>query len=149
MLLNCGVGKGSWEFLALQGDQTSQFQRKSMLNIHRKNRGWSQTPILWPPDAKSWLIGKDPEAGKDWKQEKKGTTEDEMVRRGWQWQGHHWLNGHDFEQAPGDGEGQESLACYSPWDRKESDTTEWLNNKNSFPFYRWENWGTKGLKNFV
>ena len=64
--------------------------------------------ILWPPDAKSGLIGKDPDAGKDWGQEEKGAIEDEMV--GW----HHWLNGHEFEQIPGDSEGQGSLACYSP-----------------------------------
>ena len=76
--------------------------------------------ILWPPDVKSWLIWKDPDAGKDWKQEK-GMTEDEMV--GW----HHRLNGHEFEQAPGDGEGQGSLACCIPWGLKELDTIEWLN----------------------
>ena len=73
-------------------------------------------PILWPPLAKIWLIGKDPDAGKHWRQEKKGTTEDEMV--GW----HHQLNGHEFEQTLGDGEG--SLACHSPWGRKESNMTE-------------------------
>ena len=69
----------------------------------------------------NWLIGKDPDAGKDWRQEKKEMTEDEMV--GW----HHWLNGHESEQALGDGEGQEILVCCSPWGCKESDTTEWLN----------------------
>ena len=73
-------------------------------------------------DAKNWLIWKDPDAVKDWRQEEKGTTEDEMV--GW----HHWLDGHEFEQAPGDGEGQGSLACCGPWGHKESDTTERLNN---------------------
>ena len=77
----------------------------------------SKALILWPPDAKSWLIGKDPDAGKDWRQEEKGTTKDEMA--GW----HHRLNGHEFEQTPGDGEGQESLECCSPWSHKESDTT--------------------------
>ena len=66
-------------------------------------------PVLWPPDMKSLLFEKDPDAGKDWRQEEKGMTEDEMV--GW----HHWLNGHEFEQAPGDGEGQRSLAYCSPW----------------------------------
>ena len=83
----------------------------------------AETLILWPPDAKSRFIRKDPDAGKDWRQEEKGKIEDEMV--GW----HHWLNGHEFEQAPGDGEGQGSLLCCSPWGRKESDMTEWLNNK--------------------
>ena len=80
--------------------------------------------ILWPPNAKSWLIRKDPDAWKEWRQEEVGTTEDEMV--GW----HYWLNEHEFEQALGDGEGQGSLACCSPQGRKESDTTERLNNNN-------------------
>ena len=77
----------------------------------------AEVPILWPPDVKSWLIRKDHDAGKDWRQEEKGMTEDEMV--GW----HHWLNGHEFEQAPGDGEGQGSLMCCSPWGHKEWNTT--------------------------
>ena len=80
----------------------------------------AETPILWPPDVKSWLIGKDPDAGRDWGQEEKGTTEDEMA--GW----HHQLDRHEFEQAPGVGDGQGTLAC-SAWDLKESDTTERLN----------------------
>ena len=84
----------------------------------------SEAPILWPSDVKSRLIRKDPDAGKDWRQEEKETTEDEMV--GW----HHQLNGHEFEQAPGDAEGQGSLVCCSPWDQKESDTTEQLINNN-------------------
>ena len=75
----------------------------------------AETPIFWPP------IGKGPDAGKDWRQEEKGKTEYEMV--GW----HHWLDGREFEQAPGVGDGQGSLACYSPWGLKESDTTEQLN----------------------
>ena len=78
----------------------------------------------WPPDIKNQLIGKDPDAGKDGRQEEKGATEDKMI--GW----HHQLNGHEFEQAPGDGEGQGSLVCCSPWGRKESDTTEQLNNND-------------------
>ena len=82
----------------------------------------AEIPILWPPDKKSRLIGKDPDAAKDWKQKEKGTTEDEMV--GW----HHQLNGQEFEQTPGDGEGQGSLACCNPWDRKELDMTQLLNN---------------------
>ena len=73
----------------------------------------AETPILWPPDVKNWLIWKDPDAGKDWRQEEKGTTENEMVR----W--HHKLNGHEFAQTPGDSEGQRSLACCSPRGRKE------------------------------
>ena len=82
----------------------------------------AEAPMLWPPDAKNWLIGKDPDAGKDWGQEEKGMTEDELV--GW----HYRLDGHEFEQAPGVGDGQGSLTCCSPWGRKESDTTEWLNS---------------------
>ena len=81
----------------------------------------AEVPILWPPDAKNWLIGKDPNAEKDWGQEEKGMAGDEMV--GW----HHWLNGHEFEQTLGDGEGQGSLVRCSPWGRKESDMTERLN----------------------
>ena len=81
----------------------------------------AETPILWLPYVKNWLIWKDPDAGKDWRWEEKGTPEDEMV--GW----HHWLNGHEFEQAPGVGDGQGSLVCCIPWGRKESDMTEWLN----------------------
>ena len=103
MLLNCGVGEDSWESLGLQGDPP----------VHPKgNQSWifigrtdaeAKIPILWPPDAKSWLIWKDPDAGKDWRWKEKGITEDEMV--GW----HHRLNGHEFEQTPGDNEGQGSL----------------------------------------
>ena len=78
-------------------------------------------PILWPPDVKSWLIGKDPDAGKDWGQEEKGRTEDEMV--GW----HHRLNGHGFGWTPGVGDGQGGLMRCGSWSRKESDRTEWLN----------------------
>ena len=77
----------------------------------------TETPILWPPDVKNWLIGKDPDARKDWRQEEKGIIEEEKV--GW----HHRLNGHEFEQAPKDGEGQGSLVCCSPLGRKESDMT--------------------------
>ena len=103
---NWGVGEDSWESLGLQGDPP----------VHpRGNQSWIffgrtdvEAEILWPPDAKNWLIGKDPDAGKDWRQEEKGMTEDEMV--GWP----HWLNGHEFEQAPGVGDRQGGLACCSP-----------------------------------
>ena len=83
----------------------------------------AEAPILLPPDEKSQLIGKNPDAGKDWGQEEKGITEDEMVR----W--HLWLNGHDSEQTQGYSEGQGRLACCSSWGRKELDTTERLNNR--------------------
>ena len=116
MLLNCGVGEDSWESLGLQGDPASP----SWILIGRTDFE-AETSILWPPDAKSWLIWKDPDVGKDWRQEEKGTTEDETV--GW----HHWVNGHEFEWTPGVGDGQEGLVCCNPWGCKESDTTERLN----------------------
>ena len=121
MLLNCGVGEDSWESLGLQeiqpvhpkGDQSWVFIGRTDVE--------AETPIIWPPDAKSWLIGKDFDAGRDWGQEEKGTTEDEMA--GW----HHRLNGHGFGWTPGAGDGQRGLACCGSWGRKESDTPERLN----------------------
>ena len=86
----------------------------------------AETPILWPPDVKSWLIWKDLDARKDWRQEEKGTTEDETV--GW----HHRLNGHGFGWTTGVGGGQGGLACCGPWGHKESDRTEWLNRTDAF-----------------
>ena len=83
-----------------------------------RNDAKAETPVLWPPHGKHWLIGKDPDAGRDWGQEEKGTTEDEMA--GW----HHWLDGRESEWTPGVGDGQEGLACCDSWGRKESDTTE-------------------------
>ena len=113
----------------------SPLDRKDIKPVNPKgNQSWifigrteaeAEAPILWPPDAKNCLIGKDPDAGKDWRQEENGTTEGEMV--GW----YHSLNGHEFEQAPGVGDGQGSMACCSPWGYKESDMTErlnWLSN---------------------
>ena len=84
-------------------------------------RSEAEAPILWPPDEKNWLIRKDHDAGKDWRHGEKGMTEDKMI--GW----HHWLDGHEFEWAPGDGKGQGSLMCFSPWGHKQSDMTERLN----------------------
>ena len=104
---------------------------KEIQPVHPKgNQSWifigrtdaeAETPILWPLDAKNWLIGKDPDAGKDWRWEEKGTTEDEM--RGW----HHRLDGHGFGWTPGVGDGQGGLVCCSPWGHKELDMTERLN----------------------
>ena len=91
----------------------------------------AETPILWPPHAKSWLIGKDSDAGRDWGQEEKGTTEDEMA--GW----HHWLNGHESEWTLGVGDGQGGLACCDSWGLKESDTTEWLNWTDPWTTWVW------------
>ena len=109
----------------------SPWDSKEIQPVHPKgNHSWifmertdveAETPILWPPDGKNWLIGKDPDAGNDWRWEEKGTTEDEMV--GW----YHRLDGHEFEQASGVGHGQGSLVCCCPWGPKELDTTEWLN----------------------
>ena len=95
-----------------------------------RNDAKAETPVLWPPHAKSWLIGKDSDAGREWGQEEKGKTEDEMA--GW----HHQLDGHEFEWTPIDGEGQGGLACCDSWGGKESDTTEqlnWSDNWIAFP----------------
>ena len=86
-----------------------------------RNDAKAETPVLWPPHAKSWLIGKDSDAGRDWGPEEKGTTEDEMA--GW----HHWLDSRESEWTAGVGDGQGGLACCSSWGRKKSDTTEQLN----------------------
>ena len=101
---------------------TARRSSQSVLNIHWKDWCWSwNSLILRPPDVKNWFIWKDPDAGTDGRQEEKGTTEDEMA--GW----HHWLNGHEFEQALGVGDGQGSLVCCSPWGHKELNRTEQLN----------------------
>ena len=119
VLLNCGVGEDSWESLGLQGDPTSPFWRRSALGF-LWNDAKAETLVLWSPHAKCWLIGKDSDAGRDWGQEEKGSTEDEMA--GW----HHWLNGCGSEWTSGVGDGQGGLACCDSWGRKESDTTEQL-----------------------
>ena len=95
----------------------------------------AEVPILWSPDMKNWLLGKDTDAGKDWRQEEKGMTEDKIV--GW----HHRLNGHEFEQAPGVGDGQGGLGCCDSWGHKESDTTErlnWTDGFSSSHVWMWE-----------
>ena len=103
----------------------------------------AETAIHWPPHAKSWLIGKDSDAGRNWGQEEKGTTEDEMA--GW----HHRLKGHESEWTPGVGDGQGGLACCNSWSHKELDTTEWLNwnelNWTEAVRNDGENWNTKIL----
>ena len=121
MLLDCGVEKTleiSLDFKEIQpvhpkGDPSWVFTGRSDVE--------AEAPILWPPDAKSWLIGIDPNAGKDWGQKEKRTTEDKMV--GW----HHRLDGHGFQWTLGACDGQGGLACYGSWGRKELDTTQWLN----------------------
>ena len=107
-------------------------KRRSVLGVHWKDWCWSCNSNTWPPDAKSWLIGKDSDAGKDWGQEEKGTTEDEMV--GW----HHQLNGHEFGWTLGVGDGQGGPACCGSWCQKELDMTEQLNWAELNPFqYSW------------
>ena len=123
----------NWCFWTVVLEETleSPLDYKENQPVHSKgDRSWvffgrndakAQTPILWPPHAKSWLIGKDSDAGRDWGQEEKGTTEDEMA--GW----HHRLDGREFEWIPGVGDGQGGVVCCSSWGHKESDTTERLN----------------------
>ena len=128
--LNHKEGWWFWTVL-LKKTLESPLDYKEIKTVNPKgNQSWifigrtdaeAEAPILWLPDVKSQLVGKDPDAGKDWRWEEKGMTEDEMV--GW----HHWLNGHEFEQALGVGDGQGGLACCSPWGHKKSDTTEQLN----------------------
>ena len=118
MLLNCGVGEDSWDFLGLQGEPTSPSKRSSVLNIHWKDWFWSwsfNTLTTWCEELTHW---KRPWCRKDWRQEEKGETEGEMI--GW----HHRLDGYEFEQALGVGDGQGGLACSSPWGHKELDTAE-------------------------
>ena len=123
----------NWCFWTMMLEKTleSPLDCKEIQQVHpRGNQSWifigrtdakAKTPVLWPRDANNRLLGKDPDAEKDWRQEEKGTTEDEMD--GW----HYQLDGHEFEQAPGVGDGQGSLVCCSPWGRKELDMTEQLN----------------------
>ena len=121
MLLNCGVGEDSWESLDCKEIQPVHPKGDQSWVFIGRTHAEAETPILWPPHTKSWLIGKDPDAGRDWGQEEKGTTEDEMA--GWL----HRLNAHEFGWTPGVGDGQGGLACCNSWSLKESDTTEQLN----------------------
>ena len=132
----------NWCFwsVVLQKTLESLLDCKEIQPVHPKgDQSWvfvgradveAETPILWPPDVKSWLIGKDPAAGKDWGQEEKGTTEDEMV--GW----HHQLDGHGFGWTLGVSDGQGGLVCCSSWGHRESDTTEQL-NWTEIKSFRW------------
>ena len=123
----------NWCFWTVVLEKTleSPLDWKEIQPVHSKgDRSWvffrrtdakAETPILWQPHAKSWFIGKDSDAGRDWGQEEKGTTEDELA--GW----HHWLDGGEFEWTLGVGDGQGGLVCCNSWGCKESDTTEQLN----------------------
>ena len=126
-----GWAPKNWCFWTVVLEKTleSSLDCKEIKPVHPKgNQSWTFTgrtdaeaPIFWPPDVKNWLIGKYPDAGKEWRQEEKVTTEDEMV--GW----HHRLDRHEFELVLGVGDEQGSLVCCSPWGHKDSDTIEWLN----------------------
>ena len=118
MLLSCNVGEDFWESLGLQEIQPIHPKGNQSWIFIKRTDAEAETPILWPPDAKSQFIGRNPDTEKDRRQEEKGMPEDQMV--GW----HHWLNEHEFEQTLGDGEGQGSRSCWTPWSHKESDATE-------------------------
>ena len=121
MLLNCVLEKTLESLLDCKEIQPVHSEGDQPWDFFGRNDAKAETPVLWPPHAKSWLIGRDSDAGRDWGQEEKATTEDEMA--GW----HHWLDGRESEWTPGDGDGQGGLACCDSWGRKESETTEWLN----------------------
>ena len=120
MLLNCGVGEDSESPLDCKEIQPIHSEGDQPWDFFGRNDAEAETSVHWPPHAKSWLTWKDPDAGKDWGQEEKGTTEDEMA--GW----YHRLNAHESEWTPGVGDGQGGLACCSSWVCKESDMTERL-----------------------
>ena len=140
-----------WTVVLEKTLRVPQTARRSLVNP-KGNQSWifigrtdaeAETPIFWPPDVKNWLTGKDPDAGKDWRQEEKGMTEDKMV--GW----HHPLNEPNFEQAPGVGDGQGSQACCSPWGLKGSDTTlqlNWTELKHFRTPWNLKNWWICNLK---
>ena len=129
----CGWAPKNWCFWTVVLEKTleSPLDCKDIQPVHSEgDQPWvfferndvkAEIPLLWLPHTKSWLIGKDSDAGRDWGQEEKGTTEDEMA--GW----HHGLSGRKFEWTPGIGDGPGGLACCGSWGRKESDTTEQLN----------------------
>ena len=120
MSLNCGLEKTLDGPLDCKETQPAHSEGDQPRDFFGGNDAKAEAPVLWPPHAKSWLIGKNSDAGRDFGQEEKGMTEDEMA--GW----HDWLNGHESEWTPGDGDGQGGLACCDSWGRKELDTTEWL-----------------------
>ena len=113
----------------LESNEIKSVNLETIPEYIRRNDAEAEAPILWPPDTQSWLTGKDPDGGKDWKQKEKRVTEDEIV--GW----YHWFIGHEPGQTKGDGKGQRSLACCSPWGHKELDRIWWLNNYNNIREY--------------
>ena len=147
------INRSNCDFkILLEKTLESPLDYKEIQSVHPKgDQSWvfigrtdveAETPTLWPSDAKTWLIRKDPDAGKDWGQEEKGTTEDEMV--GW----YHQLNGHGFGCTSGVGDGQGGLACCSSWGHKESDATERLNwTSKETKNCKWSNWQRINLQN--
>ena len=121
MLLNCGIGKTLESPLDCKEIQPVHPKRDQSWVLIGRTDTEAETQILWPPDVKSWLVGKDPDAGRDWRWEEKGTTEVEMF--GW----NHQHDGHGFGWTPGVGNGQGGLACCGFWGHKDLDTTERLN----------------------
>ena len=129
--------------VVLEKSLESPWDSKEIKSVNPKgNQPWifigrtdtkGDAPILWPPDMKSWLFAKDPDAGKDWRGEEKGMTENEMA--GW----HHWLNGHESEWTPGVGNGQGSLECCSPWGRKETWLRDWTELNLKIRAHKWRN----------
>ena len=145
----------NWCFLTVMKTLESPLDCKEIQPVHPKgDQSWvfigrtdveAETPLLWPPDVKSWLIGKNPDAGKDWGQEEKGMTEDKMV--GW----HHWLNGHGFGWTPGVGDRQGGLACCGSWGCRETwlrDWTElnWTEHLQLIYYYKSTNFSIKKEK---
>ena len=126
MPLNCGTGEDSWKSLGQQGYQTVNLKGDEHWIFTARTDAEAEAPVFWSPDANRWLIGKVPDLGKDWGQKEKSSSQDETAGR------HHRCSEYELGQTLRDGEGQEGLACYCPWGRKESDMTRRLNsNKNN------------------
>ena len=121
---NCGAGEDSWKSLGQQEIKPVNLKGNQPWILVGRTGAEAETPVFWSSDVNSWLVGKVPDAGKDWGKKEKRASEDEMAGR------HHWCNGHELEHTSGDGEGQGGLACCSPWGHKGSDTTGLLNNNN-------------------
>ena len=130
MLSNYSAREDSWEQEFWTARRTNQcmFKGNQPWISNRRNDAEAEAPILWPPDVKNWLTGKNPVARKDWKQKEKRVTEDEMI--GW----HHRLHGQEFEQTPGGSEGQGRQSCCTPSDYKESDATQQLDSNSKSPW---------------
>ena len=139
------AGEDTWETLGQQGHQTNLKGNQPWILIGRTDAE-AEAPVFWSPDVNSQLTGKVPDAGKDWGHKGERVSEDDMA--GW----HHWCCGRELGQTSGDGEGQGSVACCSPWDHEELDTSGWLNNNAKKPNYKslcilgslqlWQKWWT-------